>query len=375
MSSVRTTRSAVSNRDDRLQTVAGGEAEKTPLAPDVVETEAAPVGRAGSVDLDAWLFREDDEPREVAFAEIAGLAADDEDFVWVNLTDYGPDDLEAVADELALPEAAVRIALAGWERPRVSISGQCYLVSVTVPYSDPAERRVVASELDLFVGRNYLVSAHKRPIPFAESLLARGTQNPALLKLDSAFLLSIFIDELLAHFGRLTEEVQDEIEALEERALTDTSEAFLQDLLRLKRYVFAIYRLAGQHRPIIAAFIRPDFPFAGGETIEPYFRDLSERLAQLLDSLEAAKEAVNGAFDLYVSEVSRQANDIMKVLTIVSTILLPSTVIFSFYGTNFDLGVITSAAGFVVMMLMIVAVTFGSVLLFHRWGWIGNRRR
>jgi magnesium transporter len=375
MYSERTTRIAASKRDERLQTIAGGEAEKAPLAPDVVETEAAPEVAAGAVGLAAWLFREDAEPREVSFSEVARLAADDEDFVWVDLTGYGPDDLTAIADELELPEAAVGIALAGWERPRVSISGECYLVSVTVPYSDPAERRVVASELDLFVGRNYLVSAHKRPIPFAESLLARGTQNPALLKLDSAFLLSIVIDELLSHFGRLTEEVQDEIEALEERALTDTSEAFLQDLLRLKRYVFAIYRLASQHRPIVAAFIRPDFPFAGGDTIEPYFRDLSERLAQLLDSLEAAKEAVNGAFDLYVSEVSRQANDIMKVLTIVSTILLPSTVILSFWGTNFDFSMITSMVGFVVMMLLIVIVTIGSVLLFHRWGWIGKARK
>jgi Mg2+ and Co2+ transporter CorA len=65
----------------------------------------------------------------------------------------------------------------------------------------------------------------------------------------------------------------------------------------------------------------------------------------------------------------------MKVLTIVSTILLPSTVILSFWGTNFDFSMITSMVGFVVMMLLIVIVTIGSVLLFHRWGWIGKARK
>jgi magnesium transporter len=360
-----------------IHTVISG-AERIPeTVSDIVDAEgsaetASPPDAPAFV---AWLFQEDAEPRQVALEELPMLAADDACFVWVDLTGYVPSELEQVARQLDLPEAAVRVALADWQRPRLGVFGDRYFVAVTVPHGELAAQRVLASELDLFVGRNYLVSAHKRPLPFAERALARAVQNPALLKLDSAFLLSILIDELLAHFEVLTEELEDEVEAMEERALTDSSDALLEDLLHLKRFAFAIYRLASQHRATLEAFLRPDFPLVGGEVIEPYVRDLDVRLGRLLDALEAAKESVNGSFDLYVSQVAHRTNDIIKVLTIVSVTLLPASVILGFFGTSFESPRINTTGGFIVMMALIVLTTVGSLVLFTRRGWIGGASR
>ena len=66
----------------------------------------------------------------------------------------------------------------------------------------------------------------------------------------------------------------------------------MEDLLRLKRYVFAIARLADQHRGVFATFLQPDFPFELAERMRPYFQDLEERFLQLIASLTASKEAV-----------------------------------------------------------------------------------
>jgi magnesium transporter len=194
-----------------------------------------------------------------------------------------------------------------------------------------------------------------------------------MLKLDSAFLLSILIDELLSFYDELAAELEEGIEAIEERALTDESDAFLDDLLAMKRRVFAVFRLAGKHRSIMEGFLRPDFPLAGGATTQPYFRDLYDRLEHLMERLEAAKESINGAFDLYVSQVSRRTNDIMKVLAIVSTIVLPSSVILAFFGTSFNSLPIDTGSGFVVMMVSIVLITMIVLYLFFHWGWIGHK--
>jgi len=180
-----------------LHTVIAGTDRIPETVSDVIDAEgsagtALPSEEPGIV---AWLFREDTEPRQVRLEELSALAADDAGFVWVDLDGYGPDDLEAIARRLDLPDPAVRVALAGWQRPRLDVFGDRFFVAVTVPHGEFAAQRVLASELDLFVGRNYLVSAHKRPLPFAERVLARAVQNPGLLKLDSAFLLSILIDE------------------------------------------------------------------------------------------------------------------------------------------------------------------------------------
>jgi magnesium transporter len=342
---------------------------------DVLDTEG-PAGAeptTGEPVTTAWLFREGHEPGRVDVSEVAALAADDACFVWLGLNGYDTADLETAARELDLPEAGVRIALSGWQRPRLSVFGDRYVTALTVPYAHVDEHRVLASELDLFVGRNYLVSAHKRPLPFGERALTRAAQNPALLALDSAFLLSILCDELLTHFEDLTEGLEDEVEVMEERALTDASDEFLEDLLRLKRFVFATHRLASQHRPLLEAFLRPDFPLVGGEAIEPYFRDLEARLQRLLDALDAARDSVNGAFDLYVSRVAHHTNGIMKVLTVVSVTLLPATVILGFFGTSFEMPALTAGASFIVMLMLIGLTTAGSLLLFRRWGWLGGQ--
>src|SRR5215211_4143677 len=360
--------------DVDIHTLISGTERLAPTITDVIDAEGS-AETASSPDgqgVVAWLFQEDTEPRRVDLEDVPVLAADDACFVWVDLGGYVPADLTQVAQQLDLPEAAVQVALAGWQRPRLGVFRDRYFVAVTVPHVDLAAQRVLASELDLFVGRNYLVSAHKRPLPFAERVLARAVQNPALLKLDSAFLLSILIDELLAHYEVLTEELEDEVEAMEERALTDPSDALLEDLLHLKRFAFAVYRLASQHRATLEAFLRPDFPLVGGDVIEPYFRDLDVRLGRLLDALDAAKESVNGSFDLYVSQVAHRTNDIMKILTIVSVTLLPATVILGFFDTNFDSPPIRTSSGFIVMVALILLTTAGSLILFARRGWIGG---
>src|SRR5215216_4105141 len=357
-----------------IHTVISGTERIPETVTDVIDAEgsADTVSSTDELAFVAWLFQEDADPRHVALEELPMLAADDAYFVWVDLNGYVPSDLAQVAEQLDLPEAAVQITLAGWQRPRLGVFRDRYFVAVTVPHGELAAQRVLASELDLFVGRNYLVSAHKRPLPFAERVLARAMQNPALLKLDSAFLLSILIDELLAHYEVLTEELEDEVEAMEERALTDSSDALLEDLLHLKRFAFAVSRLASQHRATLEAFLRPDFPLVGGDVIEPYFRDLDERLGRLLDALSAAKESINGSFDLYVSQVAHRTNDIMKVLTIVSVTLLPASVVLGFFGTEFESPRLGTPGGFIVMIALIMLTTVGSLILFARRGWIGS---
>ncbi len=355
-----------------VHTLVGGTDQSPDPVSDVVDPEGSAEGSVPTAGpgVVARLFREEAEPRQVALDDLSELAADDENFVWVDLDGYSPDNLTAVAQRLDLPEGAVETALEGWRRPRLGVFGDRFISTVTVPQLDLEAHRVVAGELDMFVGRNYLVSAHKRPLPFAERVLARAVQNPALLKLDSAFLLSILIDELLAYYEELTEQLEDDVEAMEERALTESSDAVLEDLLRQKRVVFALYRLASQHRASLEAFLRPDFPFVGGDDIDPYFRDLDERLGRLLDALTAAKESINSAFDIYVSQVSHRTNDIMKVLTIASVTLLPASVILGFWGTSFEEPRINTTVGFFAMVALIVLTTAGSLLLFARRGWL-----
>ena len=164
--------------------------------------------------------------------------------------------------------------------------------------------------------------------------------------------------------------MRSEIERMEQRALRDTSDHYLEDLTRFKRYVFALAQLAEQHRAVVAAYLRPDFPWVAGAEVEDYFEDLEGRLAHLLDALADNREAVNGSFEIYVSQTTHHTNQVIKVLTMVSTVLFTSSVLISLFGTTVQGLASNKPTGFVVMLLCIAAASAATLWAFRRRGWV-----
>ena len=306
----------------------------------------------------------------MGLGEIPDLVQSDENFVWLDLSGFGERELREVAELLRLPRVFVETTLSGWQRPRLDVFGERFFVTATLPDVDPEVYRVYAGELDVFVDRNLLLSAHKLPLPLADQVMARARQNPRLMQEDSSFLLYIIFDELLEHYEALVEGVEDQIERTEEQALMNTSDDFLGEVLELKRYVFALSRLANHHREVLNAFLWPDFPFLSPDAVNPYFRDLEGRFSRLIDSFAAARENVKGAFDIFISHVSHRTNGVMKVLTIVSSVLLPATFLLSVFGTSFG-GVPLYRREFFEPVLLLIALTMlATLLVFRRKGWI-----
>jgi len=353
----------------------GEEGALAPVAPhvEVVEAEGpAPVQAPGAhlATATAWLFRPGQDPTAVAPRDVTELITLDGAVVWVDLPAYDAADLHEIARLLGLHRKAVHAALSPWQRPRLAVYPDHFFTSATIARLDPSAYRVGAGELDLFVGRGYVVSVHKQPLPFAAHLLARARGSPELVTRDAAFLLYVVLDEVVAYYEELNEHMRSEIERMEQRALRDTSDHYLEDLIRFKRYAFALAQLAEQHRGVVAAYLRPDFAWVAGAEVEDYFEDLEGRLARLLDALADNREAVNGSFEIYVSQTTHRTNQVIKVLTMVSTVLFTSSVLISLFGTTIQ-GLSSNApTGFVLMLLCITAISAATLWAFRRRGWI-----
>jgi magnesium transporter len=363
----------IENEGDEIHVVTGSSRDVPEPVQDVVEIERSVGATTSEVDraegVRAVSFSRDGQPVPIDMNAVPELVTHDENFVWIDLT-RAPDALNWLARELHFSHREVHAALSEWQRPALDVAGDHFSVSVTLPRFDAKDRHVVAGRLFMFVGRNYLVSTHLDALPFDDSILARVRLNPELPRLDAAFMLYIILDSLLEYFEDQGDDADEEIERMELLALVDAHDDFLGELLRVKRYVYALSRLVEQHRQVFVAFLRPDFPFVTGDDISGYFRDLDGRLNRLLDNLASAKESVNGSFDIYVSRVAHQTNAVMKVLTIVSAVLLPITVILSFFSTSFsDLGPVYSTQGFVIMIALIVLSVTGLIAIFKFRGW------
>lgn len=354
---------ATSDVPDVLATTVEVEEPAEVLAPD---TE----GR-----LSAWLYKPGHSPRRIALEHLESARAEDGGFLWVQIWGYSRQEMWDLAQSLHLNRDAVAITLESWQRPRLDTSPDGYFVTATLPRIDAQARRVFAGEVDLFVGRNLLVSAHKQPPVLSKRIRARARLTPDSLREDPSFLVYIILDELIAYYERLGEHVEDEVEKLEERALTDTSDIYLEEVLRLKRYVFALNRLADHHREVFVGFLRPDFPFQLPDTVRPYFSQLHERLVHVLDELADAKQGVNGAFDIYVSRVSHRTSRIIRTLTVISGLLLPITVILTFFSAIAQVTPVYRGTGDILMVALIVFAGVVGLWIFDHKQWIHLRPR
>ena len=317
-------------------------------------------------EIHTWLFNGRDPGTDFELSTLPRLIANSKNLAWVDVCGYSEDELRNLAKLLGLHSIAVDAALAPWQRPRVDTFSDNFFLTVTVVKPEPGKLTVQVGELDLFVGENFLLTLHKEELPFLESIAERVYRSPDLVRYHTAYVVYIVLDEMLDFYQGLFEDLEERIEHIEEQALTDNTDTFLGELLRLKRYVFLIGRLAEQNRVVFSAITRPDFQFISGPDLEPYFRDLQQRLEQTVERLFAARDAVNSAFDIYVSQMSHRTNGTMKLLAVVSTVLLPATLITGIFGTNFAVPLLHSEAALALMVAALLIVPVAVVFALRR---------
>jgi magnesium transporter len=226
-----------------------------------------------------------------------------------------------------------------------------------------------ATPLDLFVGRNFLVSLHGRPLPFLDELEERTATNPRLGPLDSAYLLYLLLDTLVDHYAREFAEVEDAVERLEEQLLRAPGREALNEAVRLKSHIHAFRRLVAPHRDAYTALVAADFP-AHERAVEGYFRDLLLQLGSLIDRMDHVGDLATGSYNLYLSNISHRTNQQLRVLTFLSAVLLPMTVISGIFGTNFALAEYAAWEPFYAMLAGMAGITAGLLVFFRRRRWL-----
>jgi magnesium transporter len=344
------------------------------LTQEVVEFEQATAEGTSPMEQTTffgYVFQPHEAPRSIVVAELSELVSQSEKYLWIDLTHSRAEEIEVLAQVFSIHPRGVETILSAWKSPRLDVFGDYFLITATLPLLETHPYRVQAHQLHLLVGKQFFLSAHHVTLPFLERVLMRCLLHSEQAQMQSAFLLSVVLDELLAYYEDLNEQLQVQIEQMEERALLDTSDGFLTDLLHFKRYAFALYQFANQHRSLFVVFLRPDFHPISEQDVILYYRDLETRFSRLAETLQAAKEAVNGIFDIYVSHVSHYTNKVIKILTMVSTVLLPSTLILTFFSTQniTDIPVLTHRIGFTIMVVSILCVSATILWRFRHQGW------
>jgi magnesium transporter len=171
---------------------------------------------------------------------------------------------------------------------------------------------------------------------------------------------------------RAFEAIEGELEELDARVMSDVPQSVSDDLARLvelRRSIGALRRALAPHREVIVALAHPELDLLSSETSAERFAAIESRVAQAVDAAREAKDSIRGSFDLLVARIGQRTNDIMKVLTLGTVILLPATVLAGIMGMNFQLALFDVVWVFwiVIAMMLGIAVLVLSVARRQRW--------
>lgn len=167
-----------------------------------------------------------------------------------------------------------------------------------------------------------------------ESVLTRMSEGSSLRKNGADDLLYALTDSIVDEYFLLVEKIGETIDEVEEKVLTNPQREVLQEIYKLKRSLIYVRKTLWSMRNAIGSLLKNQFELVDEKTLY-YFRDVYDHIIQMIDIIETYRDICSGMLDTYLSSISNKTNDIMKVLTIFSTIFIPLTFLAGVYGMNF----------------------------------------
>lgn len=292
---------------------------------------------------------------------------------WIDIRRPTSLDIEFLRDEFAFHPLALEDVVSRTQRPKLDVYDGYLFVVMHFPVHNKQSRLTVASEVDIFVGPDYVITTHdgnlKPLVRMFDSALESEETREALLGRTTAHLLYFIIDRLVDYCFPIVTRVTERIEAIEDAIFQQSSLRTVQEISVIRRDLIALRRIMKPQLGVVAQLEHRGLPMVHDD-IEVYFGDISDHLGKIWDSLEDLKEVLDGLSDTFDSLSSHRLNEVIKALTVISVVILPLTLITGIFGMNVPIPYETSpwALGIITGTLLIISA--GMIAAFRARGWI-----
>lgn len=296
---------------------------------------------------------------------------------WVDIVHPGVAEIEWLRRSYDFHPLHLDDTLSKIQRPKIDDMDDYTFIVMHFPVYSKLVRVTTANEVDMFVGPNYLITVHSgglKPLTrFFNQCLEDAEARARVMGRSTGYLLYMVVDKLVDYCFPILNKIDTNIEQVEDEIFDDKVRQTILQISLIRRDVIAFRRIIKPLVPVVASLERKHRPVLQ-EDMEEYFGDISDHLSKIWDMLEDYKEVIEGLSDTINSLTNNRINEIIKVLTLISVILLPLTLISGIFGMNvvFPLNFGTEAApySFAAVMGIMLVVTLGMVAFFRSRRWI-----
>lgn len=316
--------------------------------------------------------------RDLTLAEIQTALQDAQGTLWLDVTlgDRENGEMTQLLREVFhFHPLAVEDALSESSGPRLDDWPDHLYIVLMAPRLGTG-RRLESRELDIFLGRNYLLTLHAEPIRALDAIwdqLQRGLERRLIEGPDH--LLYHLTDGVVADYMPIVESIDEDIETLEAEIFERPRRGTVAHIFRLRRTLMELRRRIAAMREVVNKLARDEYPFLDPKD-RVYFRDVYDHLVRLYDLVDGQRDMVIGALDSYISVASNRLNEIMRTLTVVSILFLPLNFITGFFGMNFFAepfnidNPVSPYLLFGLCMLSLMLLPIGMLWYIRRKGWL-----
>jgi magnesium transporter len=256
------------------------------------------------------------------------------------------------------------------QRPKTEDLGSAVFVVLRMIECDPDGKNLAADQLSLIFGPNYVLSFQETPGdclgPVRERI--RGGKG-RIRTLGPDYLAYALIDAVVDNYFFVLETLGEKIDVLEETLVGEPRRGLLHEIHGLKREMIGLRKSVWPLREVVSGLERLESPLIQPAT-GPFLRDLYDHSIQVIDTVESFREILTSMVETYLSSVSNRMNEVMKVLTIISTIFIPITFLVGIYGMNFpNMPEIGWRWGYAFVWALILAAVGGMFAFFRRKKW------
>jgi magnesium transporter len=310
--------------------------------------------------------------------QLPALLEDPSVVIWVDMDCPTEEDERVLLDVFHFHPLTVEDCHENRHYPKIEeFPGYLYFIVHGVR-ADTSPDRFNTIELDGFLGSNYVITYHHDSFRSIHNVRQLLRTSPVLCRRGPAFLCHQILDQIVDFYSPVLDEFDDRIDRLEQEIfnLKQPNNQILAQINELKRSVLRLRRISVKQMDVILRMSRGEFPELIPEDMRPFYRDVHDHLTRVVDLAESYRDLISGSLEAYLSVISNRMNEIMKVLTIFSAIMLPLTFIAGVYGMNFDnMPELHSRWGYYATLIVMFVVAIGMLCFFWWRGWLGGRRR
>jgi magnesium transporter len=292
---------------------------------------------------------------------------------WINIERPGPVDFAWLQEHFEFHPLDYEDIASRNQRPKIDEYPDYLFIVLNFPVFDKAVGRLNAGELDIFIGPDYLITLPNAPVKPVEYLFerCRGSEEAreTLFSKGTGYLLYKIVDDCFDHCFPMLRKIGNKLDRIEEGIFEGRSDEIVRDISNAKQEIVGFRKIIRPQRTVLGDLERNKQRYLA-EDMDVYFDDIVDASERIWDMLENYKEALEALEETNESLISHRVNDVLRVLTAFSVVVLPLTLVASIWGMNVAVPGGGSAEAFWLVLGGMAVLLVGMLTFFKRRGWL-----